>query len=197
PPLASRQRNLRGPGRARQPGRTSSRRLRRRADRLRRPADGWYRRPPAPAHRGARGGRSDRRPAARHRAHQSKHRAARAAARRPAGLGSLGQVGPAPDGVPMPRGQAALEQLGRLGVVEPDLTAIAQALPTPEQQPELWWLLERAYHQVRLDIGRWDAATWLPSLPARSEEHTSELQSPDHLVCRLLLEEKNTLSKML
>src|SRR5258708_24389553 len=25
----------------------------------------------------------------------------------------------------------------------------------------------------------------------RSEEHTSELQSPDHLVCRLLLENKN------
>src|SRR5690348_18009285 len=27
---------------------------------------------------------------------------------------------------------------------------------------------------------------------ARSEEHTSELQSPVHLVCRLLLEKKNT-----
>src|SRR5438552_12934897 len=27
-------------------------------------------------------------------------------------------------------------------------------------------------------------------LPTRSEEHTSELQSPDHLVCRLLLEKK-------
>src|SRR5258708_10594300 len=27
--------------------------------------------------------------------------------------------------------------------------------------------------------------------PPRSEEHTSELQSPDHLVCRLLLEKKN------
>src|SRR5947208_2215571 len=26
--------------------------------------------------------------------------------------------------------------------------------------------------------------------PGRSEEHTSELQSPDHLVCRLLLEKK-------
>src|SRR5438552_13518407 len=26
--------------------------------------------------------------------------------------------------------------------------------------------------------------------PNRSEEHTSELQSPDHLVCRLLLEKK-------
>src|SRR5258708_13849619 len=29
-----------------------------------------------------------------------------------------------------------------------------------------------------------------PSLIFRSEEHTSELQSPDHLVCRLLLEKK-------
>src|SRR5258708_27027592 len=27
----------------------------------------------------------------------------------------------------------------------------------------------------------------------RSEEHTSELQSPDHLVCRLLLEKKNSI----
>src|SRR5258708_14746929 len=27
-------------------------------------------------------------------------------------------------------------------------------------------------------------------LSVRSEEHTSELQSPDHLVCRLLLEKK-------
>src|SRR5258708_19196624 len=30
----------------------------------------------------------------------------------------------------------------------------------------------------------------------RSEEHTSELQSPDHLVCRLLLENKKSLSMM-
>src|SRR5207244_11005705 len=29
-------------------------------------------------------------------------------------------------------------------------------------------------------------------LEVRSEEHTSELQSPDHLVCRLLLEKKKT-----
>src|SRR5690348_18224200 len=29
------------------------------------------------------------------------------------------------------------------------------------------------------------------SRPGRSEEHTSELQSPVHLVCRLLLEKKN------
>src|SRR5258708_17397644 len=29
-----------------------------------------------------------------------------------------------------------------------------------------------------------------PATRPRSEEHTSELQSPDHLVCRLLLEKK-------
>src|SRR5690348_17511917 len=38
------------------------------------------------------------------------------------------------------------------------------------------------------------AAPFLPNTPgqpaARSEEHTSELQSPVHLVCRLLLEKK-------
>src|SRR5207253_11216620 len=31
-----------------------------------------------------------------------------------------------------------------------------------------------------------------PAVPDRSEEHTSELQSRGHLVCRLLLEKKNT-----
>src|SRR5258708_11508045 len=31
---------------------------------------------------------------------------------------------------------------------------------------------------------------WLDGHELRSEEHTSELQSPDHLVCRLLLEKK-------
>src|SRR5258708_9019744 len=31
-------------------------------------------------------------------------------------------------------------------------------------------------------------------LQVRSEEHTSELQSPDHLVCRLLLEKKKSVA---
>src|SRR5438552_7200796 len=44
----------------------------------------------------------------------------------------------------------------------------------PRRRPQAW-LSDR----VRPTIGR-----------ARSEEHTSELQSPDHLVCRLLLEKK-------
>src|SRR5258708_32727244 len=42
-------------------------------------------------------------------------------------------------------------------------------------------LLERSGGQV-LELGA--------ICRARSEEHTSELQSPDHLVCRLLLEKK-------
>src|SRR3712207_9007553 len=33
-------------------------------------------------------------------------------------------------------------------------------------------------------------ALWSPDVPRRSEEHTSELQSRQYLVCRLLLEKK-------
>src|SRR5258708_12552156 len=40
--------------------------------------------------------------------------------------------------------------------------------------------------------GKTKALLWEAIL--RSEEHTSELQSPDHLVCRLLLEKKNSLT---
>src|SRR5258708_13969554 len=40
------------------------------------------------------------------------------------------------------------------------------------------------FHKARALLRSRDAA------PSRSEEHTSELQSPDHLVCRLLLEKK-------
>src|SRR5207244_7604728 len=39
-------------------------------------------------------------------------------------------------------------------------------------------------HTIRLTLVR------TPGTAGRSEEHTSELQSPDHLVCRLLLEKK-------
>src|SRR5258708_14106629 len=54
--------------------------------------------------------------------------------------------------------------------------AVSLAAPTDELRDEL------------MPINR----KW--PLRERSEEHTSELQSPDHLVCRLLLEKKkNTL----
>src|SRR5258708_11719599 len=37
---------------------------------------------------------------------------------------------------------------------------------------------------------RYVAPSGHAAIKSRSEEHTSELQSPDHLVCRLLLEKK-------
>src|SRR5258708_25973345 len=39
-------------------------------------------------------------------------------------------------------------------------------------------------------VANFDVRLELGSAAERSEEHTSELQSPDHLVCRLLLEKK-------
>src|SRR3712207_8206197 len=58
------------------------------------------------------------------------------------------------------------------------------------------------YLLIHYDVPRVDAATWRlevdgaverpMSLSLRSEEHTSELQSRQYLVCRLLLEKKNT-----
>src|SRR5258708_25510374 len=59
--------------------------------------------------------------------------------------------------------------------------------------------LSRSHLISAVELGCSDILSLLPSLllfflPAfshsRSEEHTSELQSPDHLVCRLLLEKK-------
>src|SRR5258708_22290365 len=47
-------------------------------------------------------------------------------------------------------------------------------------------LIARQAERTPLAVG--DAVS---SATDRSEEHTSELQSPDHLVCRLLLEKKN------
>src|SRR5207244_5400035 len=52
--------------------------------------------------------------------------------------------------------------------------------------------LENAGLRVRslIDVSGTDTMTLTQNSDPRSEEHTSELQSPDHLVCRLLLEKK-------
>src|SRR5947208_9375281 len=42
-------------------------------------------------------------------------------------------------------------------------------------------------------VERKPGALEVRGMGVRSEEHTSELQSPDHLVCRLLLEKKKKL----
>src|SRR5436309_4644201 len=47
----------------------------------------------------------------------------------------------------------------------------------------------------RLDVARLQPNVSGDVLDLRSEEHTSELQSRENLVCRLLLEKKNTSSR--
>src|SRR5690625_7673795 len=59
-----------------------------------------------------------------------------------------------------------------------------------DREAEVSRLLELGATQV--DVGQPPEATWtVLTDPERSEEHTSELQSRGHLVCRLLLERKN------
>src|SRR5262245_63736052 len=60
-------------------------------------------------------------------------------------------------------------------------------------------LFRSVSRSVRWRLATWPAPCSVPtmesaaplSVPERSEEHTSELQSLRHLVCRLLLEKKN------
>src|SRR5258708_21310616 len=61
----------------------------------------------------------------------------------------------------------------------------------PSPTPTCFELLDNGEEEdARRECRTLEPATGQPSGP-RSEEHTSELQSPDHLVCRLLLEKKN------
>src|SRR5207244_5355176 len=63
-----------------------------------------------------------------------------------------------------------------------DSEAAVQALPFDRGAAALWQSLQKLRTRASLLM--------VTAHPDRSEEHTSELQSPDHLVCRLLLEKK-------
>src|SRR5438552_13879770 len=56
------------------------------------------------------------------------------------------------------------------------------------------WRDERTLDVFYAELARRLDSAYAESL-SRSEEHTSELQSPDHLVCRLLLEKKKKKKK--
>src|SRR5258708_13110463 len=59
---------------------------------------------------------------------------------------------------------------------------------SPRMRELLLYICERALHNRPEDLR--EALIGQNVFGRRSEEHTSELQSPDHLVCRLLLEKK-------
>src|SRR3712207_8685129 len=50
--------------------------------------------------------------------------------------------------------------------------------------------LDQATRLARQMVGRWGMSAAAGPVSVRSEEHTSELQSRQYLVCRLLLEKK-------
>src|SRR5438552_12920288 len=91
-------------------------------------------------------------------------------------------------------GLAAYLALLRLGVTVPRLLPGARWALTPPFHPYPW--IKGGLFSVALSVAsRRPGVTWQSALGSsdfpqhtRSEEHTSELQSPDHLVCRLLLE---------
>src|SRR5258708_10810682 len=76
-------------------------------------------------------------------------------------------------------------------VLEIDLTQrLSRPLPGFRERHAL--RLGESKRDVALDGQVWKKVDLGGRRIIRSEEHTSELQSPDHLVCRLLLEKKKT-----
>src|SRR3989442_3128073 len=87
-------------------------------------------------------------------------------------------------------------------------TTLFRSLEDPELAPPFVALLVSGGHTLLLDVLAWgryrllgatrddaageafDKVATLQAVAARSEEHTSELQSRPHLVCRLLLSKK-------
>src|SRR5258708_19068846 len=65
----------------------------------------------------------------------------------------------------------------------------SHSTPTRGDRFNVW--ISRAIGLHCIDAGRHG------EIQTRSEEHTSELQSPDHLVCRLLLAKKQTTHRKL
>src|SRR5256885_9801098 len=67
-------------------------------------------------------------------------------------------------------------------------------LPSPTwPKNSEWWPGQRASNAARQASAKRPMSAWgrlTSKLTGRSEEHTSELQSPCNLVCRLLLEKK-------
>src|SRR3712207_8314785 len=69
----------------------------------------------------------------------------------------------------------------------------AQGSRDRAQRPDLGRVCEGAPRTCR---GKGKPADHVPRAQERSEEHTSELQSRQYLVCRLLLEKKNIVRRI-
>src|SRR5207244_5124273 len=81
-----------------------------------------------------------------------------------------------------------------ISLVEPPVFASSAAARTPYSGWDGRGRGDLCPDPCRRPCGRPDHAGAQIGPQGRSEEHTSELQSPDHLVCRLLLEKKKKIN---
>src|SRR5207244_7364107 len=91
---------------------------------------------------------------------------------------------------PTRRSSDLLKRLGRLEALDTPAGgwAAGDPPPRPGNRLEVYVDGSEALPAIGRAIEDADAHVWLAGwhFTPRSEEHTSELQSPDHLVCRLL-----------
>nr|AGS49777.1 hypothetical protein [uncultured bacterium esnapd15] len=72
-------------------------------------------------------------------------------------LAELERLGPPPEPMRLPQGDEARELLRRLAVSELDAEEIVAAIPDPDRDPALWWLLEHAHHEIVRHMGDYKA----------------------------------------
>src|SRR5690606_40846435 len=99
------------------------------------------------------------------------------------------RCGPSPPHIPY---TTLFRSLAKLRTDRID-AAFSKALTTPRPGSDKPLSPRTVHHYRRVLIkALGQAVTWerLTKNPARSEEHTSELQSRENIVCRLLLEKK-------
>src|SRR5207244_13166990 len=93
---------------------------------------------------------------------------------------------------PYPLSSYSLGYLSHLPSFPTRRSSDLSELPRRGSSGPLRWPSGSRRHRLWLRLtGRPDSPV-RRSQSRRSEEHTSELQSPDHLVCRLLLEKKKS-----
>ncbi|GAA3130186.1 acyltransferase domain-containing protein [Streptosporangium carneum] len=68
-------------------------------------------------------------------------------------LSRIDELGPPPEPIRLPRGDEVRDLLRRLEVPDPDVEEIVAATPDPDRDPALWWLLERAHHEIVRHMG--------------------------------------------
>jgi hypothetical protein len=77
--------------------------------------------------------------------------------------GLAGNKSPRP--VKLPQGDELRALLDRMGVLPDDAEDLVASVPSPERDPELWWLLERTRDKLTGSMGLGRGDLWGPSMP--------------------------------